>query len=137
MNYTSIEQSKKLLELGLKAETADMTYFAITEGERNKMVIKDWKAEIGLNSAITNNLFSYRNGYVIPCWSVGTLLELISSIRIEDEDIPRTMLWVTYDGWSIDWKISNIYYNESGKTPIEACYNMIVWLLQNNYIKTK
>ena len=34
MNYTSIEQSKKLLELGLDAESADMFYMMYKDGEK-------------------------------------------------------------------------------------------------------
>lgn len=77
MQYTTKEQGRRLVELGLDLNTADMTYCAITEGVRNKMIIKDWEISIGLNTAIKNNLFSYREGYMYPAWSLDALLKVI------------------------------------------------------------
>jgi hypothetical protein len=31
---------------------------------------------MGESEAIRNNLFSFRNGFTIPCWSVGRLIEI-------------------------------------------------------------
>ena len=62
--YTTIEQSKRLLELGLPKDTADMYYSAICFGgmyDKNP-------------SVCATGTFS---GYIdLPCWSVGRLIEM-------------------------------------------------------------
>ena len=45
-HYTTIEQSEKLLELGLNPESADMTYCAVVEGAKDKTCIKGWEVVI-------------------------------------------------------------------------------------------
>lgn len=68
-NFTTPEQSKRLLELGLPANSADM-YYQKTKQE------DDYELFVGESIAIKENLFSYRYGYSIPCWSVGRLMEI-------------------------------------------------------------
>lgn len=72
-DFTTPEQSKRLLELGVPADSADCYYdkcASLLAGEW------EYKCFIGESVAIKNNLFSYRNGYTIPCWSVGRLIEI-------------------------------------------------------------
>ena len=52
MIATTIEQSKKLIELGIDVNTADMTYNAIVVSGENKMHINGWTLNVGLYSAI-------------------------------------------------------------------------------------
>ena len=61
-NYTSLEKSKKLLELGLNPESADMYY--------------PWDAD----SKSVFNIPIVKDDYsmsCIPCWSLGALLEVM------------------------------------------------------------
>lgn len=62
-NYTDVEQSKRLLKLGLDPQTADMywdtEYSRSTGGQY-------WRAKLGQSPAILMNLYSFRNGYVLP-----------------------------------------------------------------------
>ena len=127
-HYTTIEQSKHLLELGLDAKSADMCYWmqyhrAIDGG--------------GQHLEDTPSIGKGNKGS-IPCWSVGSLLEVIPKrIKVEGE---LTSTWqlkkeangyaIYYESISLDW-----YSNCIGETLIEAAYNMIVWLLENEYIK--
>lgn len=66
---TTVEQSKRLLELGLKRETADMTHCYEREEHDDKcfwnVSIDDW----GSNQYITDNY--------IPAWSLARLIELM------------------------------------------------------------
>ena len=124
-NYTTIEQSKHLLELGLKYNTADMYYPC--EGVKPK---------VGVAMMLSDN---------IPCWSVGTLLELMPDIidhRLVGHrltiDREGKYFNVSYD--SIMTKEPVILYAESNL--LDAVYQMMVYLLknnllQNNYIKTE
>ena len=128
-SYTDLEQSKKLAEI-LPVESADMTYCAITEGMREKMTIKNWEVNVGLDIAIRENLFSYRNGYVFPCWSLAALLKVIPK-KIKDFNVLRI---------DINEKDFSIWYDEIGsgvntelpditmECPVDACYEMIIRL---------
>ena len=70
MNYTSIEQSKKLLELGLSPESADMEYmFLKKDGSKvsNVPFVKEPNEE-------PDCCYDF-----ISCWSVGALLDIMPS----------------------------------------------------------
>ena len=70
-NFTTPEQSKRLLELGVPADSADC-FFASFEQE-----------ELGQPHMLYGLLYSKRvpSGYekkYLPCWSVGRLIEIIT-----------------------------------------------------------
>ena len=69
-NYTSIEQSKKLVELGLNPDTADMCYLSQTpQGEPiffERPAVQGGDTEQYYKTSL-------------PCWSVGALLEVMPS----------------------------------------------------------
>lgn len=60
-NYTTIEQSKRLLELGVPADSADCYY---------KMNLYSFKTEMCFTKE-DSLLYHYT-----PCWSVGRLIEI-------------------------------------------------------------
>ena len=117
--YTDLEQSKKLAKI-LPLESADMYYCALIKGMRDKMTITGWEVNVGLDIAIKENLFSHREGYMFPCWSLAALLKVmreaigytlygLSNIRIICELGDRP--------WSYTTKV---YDNE-----VDACVEMI------------
>lgn len=58
-NFTTPEQSKRLLDLGLPANSADCWY-----GDKNRGIIYVYNP----------NMYSHID--VLPCWSVGRLIEI-------------------------------------------------------------
>lgn len=79
-NFTTPEQSKRLLELGLPADSADMFWSATyLNGKKDgylcvPSVISHWSGDFsgGLND--TDSL---------PCWSVGRLIEIYLTCALE------------------------------------------------------
>lgn len=67
-NFTTPEQSKKLLELGIPADSADC-YFDSRNIRRLRS--EDWM--------LKQNFF-IEYSYFTPCWSVGRLIEIIDII---------------------------------------------------------
>lgn len=124
MQYTTIEQSKRLVELGLDPKTADLSYCAITEGVRNKMIIKDWEVSIGLDTAIKNNLFSYREGYMYPAWSLYALLKVI----------PCPCQMTRWRDGAVQFMLLTVWRHDTFDTELEAVYTMVVWLLENDLL---
>ena len=121
---TTIEQSKKLIKLGINVNTADMTYNAIVVSGEDKMLINGWKLKVGLDSEIKDNDFSYRNGYTIPAWSLSALLDILPFPQLSKDKL---------GGGKVGWMVS-VYPNDCRydscwhDNPIDACYEMIIKL---------
>lgn len=134
MTTTSIEQSKKLLELGLNPESADMWWSRIT-------IISDDGLKIGYSVEPCNlSEFNYTKKD-IPAWSLGVLLELIPKrIRRGDHIYGILLYWQSsLHKWTTEYACNLEFkplINNDGDTPLEAAYNMVKWLLENGYIKT-
>lgn len=73
-NFTTLEQSKRLLKLGVPANSAD----CLRESEKHndgKVITYREAKEINEYQQFMNDV-SYENAAVIPCWSVGRLIEI-------------------------------------------------------------
>lgn len=120
MNYTTIEQSKKILELGLSRDTADMVYkynFLLESNDTTPKVVNG-----NLHDTTLKN---------IPCWSLGALLDVMPRyIQINSKHIGLTIdITFVHNGIVTD------SHHIKNNTFLEAAFNMVVWLLKNNYIK--
>ena len=121
MIATTIEQSKKLVEFGIDVNTADMTYNAIVVSGEDKMLINGWTLRVGLDSAIKDNDFSYRNGYTIPAWSLSKLLELMPiKMSVHKDDYGK--FYAISDN-STDFSIAAI-------NPLDTAFEMMCYLLE-------
>ena len=76
-NFTTPEQSKKLLELGVPIDSADMFWTASDEKYPSSELV--WNLYIRNSDSLDKNFFKIYNMnefQVIPCWSVGRLMEI-------------------------------------------------------------
>ena len=121
---TSVEQSKKLIELGLDIETSDMY----------------WDFQETGYILIADELGYYHNDSEIPAWSLAALFELlpkeIEFYSDECEFIPllsryyddKSKFICNYDNGACEhWYIED--------SPVDAVYNMLVWTIENGYFK--
>lgn len=134
VNYTSIEQSKKLLELGLSPESADMIHIcSIIRGKENGFLDVVPKESIlyAMHTTIEEKEKS------IPCWSLGALLELIPIITKKLSHPPSLTKALDGSGYFIEYPCYPNLPIYVDKNPIKVAYKAIVWLLENGYIKTK
>ena len=114
---TSLEQSKKLLELGIDVKTADMFWFvpADDEGEFDEEVnVIQNKADY----CLFEKVMDFNDTPYIPAWSLSALLELIPNYVINKTD------GTIY---------ANLYYNvkSSYNNLVDAAFEMVVWLKEN------
>lgn len=125
---TSIEQSKKLIELGIDVNTADMLW-------TYDFVVNDIN---GLN-IISDNFKPEEND--IPAWSFTALLELMPFQIIENNQRYGFYLAQGYNSqgktYHFEYKtntgnymIETYYYNN----PVYAAFEMICWLKENEKI---
>lgn len=129
-HYTTIEQSKKLVELGLDPLTSDM-YYSFTGEHIKDAKDEDFSVSVGLASAIRDKHFSYRYGYVIPCWSLGALLEMMPDGVQTNSNYTCVTIDITFVHNAVVTGSHRVKYN----TYLEAAYNMVCWLLENGYIQ--
>lgn len=126
-HYTTIEQSKKLVELGLNAETADMFYSRRPTGKSEYNIFPDFKPEGRLEVFTKVDL---------PCWSLGALIDIMPAMILKREK-PFNLRIYKIDMYHVCYK-SHHNLNEvwfSKENLLDAAFEMVVWLLENNYIK--
>lgn len=123
---TTVQQSRRLLNLGLDPESADMIW-CLVEKDKDEictLCVKAWSGSLQWQG----------QDIAMPAWSLSALLELMPQ-RITG---PFGELW--HLGLEKDWdKVSYIVYYENknsfvqrkAKDPIDACIEMIDWLIKN------
>lgn len=123
---TSMEQSKKLIELGIDINTADMHYSTWTILNEGEYILSPNQGE-----TIEELQEDYGN-QVIPAWSLSALLELMPTDDKKDEyyvDIESHSDYhiVSYRNcW--DGCIHSEYSEES---LLDAAFEMVIWLKEN------
>lgn len=123
MSTTTVEQSKHLIELGLNPETADMIHPCLIA--RGEEVMYD--APVSRNSvlyAMHTSLEEKQKS--VPAWSSDRLLELMPAYCGIDKENTEYVASYVCSHEVLKWSANN---------PLEAIYNMTVWLLEHNYIK--
>lgn len=123
---TSIEQSKRLIELGIDVNSADMVYHKELNGTYSLRVV--------------DNVLKYD----IPAWSLSALLELMPSHLFEFErgidlnlypSINRKVWLCSYMPNAIEnMKTDKFKQITHADNLVDAAYEMIIWLKENNYL---
>ena len=114
---TSVEQSERLIDLGLDPKTADMYYM-----NGNNLTLGSWEG----------NEHDWDD---IPGWSLGSLLNLMPEIKTEYGIMQPYLVGGTGTRFKFMcfYKITyNTLYYEN---PLDAAYEMVCWLLENKHIK--
>ena len=116
MGYTSIEQSKKLISLGLNPETADM----------------NWEGCMERIGKIPDYCKPFKDTF-IPCWSVTALFGVIRNNLLSCSLHAGNMgYYVTLDSPLYNhWRFQSIVYSK----PIDALFELMVYLLEKKHIK--
>lgn len=122
---TTIEQSKKLIELGIDINTADMMW------DDWSLIDEGWKLSVGYYPEIEKDYG--RKCY--PAWSLAALLDILrnraSSID-EDADVSLSS-YKTVEWW--DLSINNSGLETVTKSDlIDACIEMILKLKKNDLL---
>ena len=116
-HYTSIEQSKKLLELGLSPESADAFY-----------MIGDEPVDICvIYGFVTHQHLKEQMAYkrAVPCWSLAALLGVLPNgiVMNKDSQSGRYHFSSTHVGMYV-----------TADNPLDACVDMIIKLHELNLL---
>lgn len=134
---TDLNQSKRLIELGLDISTADMIYSADDKG--------NYTLEI-LNSPVTRKNYSIRNGYRVPSWSLPKLLDMLPPrLYYHGEEYFMEFFKTPKGEWVIQYPKQGtlfpiVCHQESFDSPIDAIYQMVCYLqeeLDDEFTKNK
>ena len=132
MFYTSLEKSKRLFDLGLDPNTADMCW-----GIDDKT--------LHYNNTPYNCAW---NGYTakeyyIPCWSMEALINLLPT-SITDKKGTQYTRFSDFDHieylsgyWDGGYHYKAFSEFTFDQTLIDVLYKCVIWLLENNYIKNE
>ena len=125
---TSLEQSKKLIELGIDVNTADM-FWDLLDGDEPDEKIPNccWdRFDIAINE-------------FVPAWSLSALLGLMPKLYEFENDPdnggcqPNLCKGWDNNQWHIVYR-SSIYITGWYDEPIDACYEMIIKLHELNLL---
>ena len=111
---TSLEQSKKLIELGIDVNTGDMCYCPIMNIDlgKNEGYLK--VPECYPFSEVKDSLAPY-----LPAWSLTALLDIIPNWTMDKTD-------------KVNLTCNSYYHCESFyEDPVDAAFEMVCWLLEN------
>ena len=133
MEPTSLEQSKKLLELGIDPNTADMHIIYQNYGDHGKF-------EIGLEYSAWDA--THINGYY-PAWSLEALLRYMSTGVDIKKHYDITLDKVVYVCGKLDY-VGAYAFDEFPimttamyENPVDAAFELTVWLLEHYTSKLK
>lgn len=102
---TSLEQSQKLIELGINVNTADMFW--------DTLFAKKPEAQVDNHHVIDEIDDEHR----VPAWSLTALLKLIPKFSLE-RDISKNA------GYELHYNYNTTYHDE----PVDTVFEMICWL---------
>ena len=127
---TSIEQSKRLIELGVPAEKASMVW----EMDEDCARLKIWNTDEETRRILHNK---YPN-YYVPAFTVADLLELLPSVIFIAISFNPTLEKTGENGW--DFEFGQISQDEEygfahNKSLIELLVGRIEWIMSNGYKK--
>ena len=129
---TSIEQSKRLIELGVPAEKASMVWETISLVHNPTLLI--WEANTDMKYWQVDNL-----GYV-PAFTIADLIDMLpitcGDLHIHIEEITNSHKFIYYEGRE-DIQGGNyadlqtVLFVEDSL--VESCVKAIEWVVSNNY----
>lgn len=150
---TTREQSQRLLDMGLKPETADMVYhFTGSSIEaiqwelqtkpptlRGEFWTEERIAHLARRGESGEEVFDKLWGKDVPAWSLSRLMDIMPNVVFENKKPGKPHHPELIKGNSgyilsirrhtADCLVGTYMEN----TPIECCVSMIEWLIRNNY----
>ena len=126
---TTIQQSRHLAEIGIDFKTADLTY--------ERLALSGLGIPDDMQYRERFIPFQFFSGRGLPCWSLEALLELMPE---EIVDKHKISLYKEGGIWVCCYQDINGNINgnvEASCDVVVAAYRMVVWLVENGFIKTE
>lgn len=137
---TSLEQSKKLIELGIDVSTADMFYADLLVDGNHKYNLHPLES-YGFKTFEETKLKVSEHLDFIPAWSLSALLELMPPYLFEFERGIDLNIYPNLSGkaWHCSYmpnaveNMKNDKFKQitNGDNLVDAAFEMVVWLKEN------
>lgn len=127
---TSIEQSQRLLELGLNPETADMSYYILD----SEPVLTIGLSQVYRETIKGGKIVEKQNAEIVPAWSLHRLIELLPQ-DIHLDDYADTHYYLTINQFKVIYVNSHrlwIYQRDEGCL-YDKLVDTIEWTIKNNF----
>ena len=119
MKVLSIEQMTKLKELGVDVTPKEECLMYTSDSSDDyylkygESTCEDDVAAFGLQDIIELLPYTFNNNYLRIYRSISMYYFIYENMNLEDDIL------------------------EKGMNPLEAAYNMLIWVIENGYLKTK
>ena len=127
LGWTTIMESKQLVEAGLPVETADMSYTYDFDDSRYVTATTPAK-----NWIVPKYAESTKIKQVLPCWSLGALMQLLPRTIEQDYDLLITSEFVVIYQ-TLSKKVR--FVSSQSSFLIENVKNAIFFLLKHNLVR--
>ena len=128
MIATTIEQSKKLIELGLDEKSADMVYQCIGFSIHSTKGYHDFKYRLRTKE---DHEHSHAEEFDVSAWSLSALLKMLPFPMICQEMFGGGIVWRCYTEFLEDGIQHMSLIHED---PIDAVFDCVVWMLNGGFI---
>lgn len=131
MKVLSTEQMTKLKELGVDTSKASMCYvFFESDGNKyEKLVVHN------------EDCYEFSSLNPIPTFTLQDVVELLPKVIIKEGLYLHLNISITYSKWyCFEYSFCNgSQFNSfiSRENILDAAYQMLIWVIENNYLKTK
>ena len=125
--YTDIEQSKKLLSLGLCSETADMYFMETVPNNFVPGICGRLEKDMLLNNAEYYKM--------TPAWTFTKLMQLMPMLNASEPRLDKTF-FASEPKQRYHIEYFPIHNTGDYALPIDAAFEMICYLIENNIIIT-
>lgn len=134
---TTIEQGKKLEELGISTNTSDMSIWRQTKDWKDRPIERKMRIDATPFNQLSHIVMGVESFEEYPAWSLGALIkQLPDTIILDNGDVCGLSILnmgVYYRGF-VDRNIVQGFENEN---IFDNCVNMIEWAVRNEHIKIK
>lgn len=143
MNYTSVEQSKKLVELGLDKDSADMIYIWHCSSDNPEWRFDDDMAPMNLAKKKISEL-DHAPEHTLPAWSVGQLISMLPD-NFTENGVNLRMVYdlniykdqIAYNGYDFIHDTNEcIFHTKPGKL-IDVLVETVCWLIESKHFNEK
>ena len=121
---TNITESKRLRDLNLHPDTADMFYLALDTMDDNDSY-RSWP-----------DVIRDEEPDGLPAWSQKALSDLLPCIiSVNEHESYLLDMWKRLDNsWKIAYRLGDNEYISFSGDSFEITYNMVVWCLERNFL---
>lgn len=133
---TTKEQSRRLLDLGLKPETADCQYAALVVNWEGRSILNPKWRFYGHNEGFIVQNFEHMER--IPAWSLHRLIELLPQ-DIHLDDYADTHYYLTIDPFKVIYVNSHRLwiYQMDEDCLYDKLVDTIEWTIKNNFFNNE